>query len=175
MSPLKRWIVPGVVALAVCLALPIPTSAKPSSWKDASGASFRGEPVDILGPFVLFRSSGNFGRRVPMHVFTPDECRRIAAEIAQRPPRAASFAQAKGDATGELVGKVLRVRSRLELVPADLAALPEPELLLILAGSHNDGESWTMMGNMQALYRRVQRVFPGLMEGVFLGTRHNAA
>lgn len=174
MFPLKRWIAPGVLALAACLALPISAPAKSSSWKDASGASFRGEPVGLLGPYVLFRSSGNFGRRVPMHVFSVEDCRRIQAELAQRPARAASFAQATGDATSELVGKVVRVQSRLATAPADLAAIPEPELLLVLAGSHNDGESWTMVGNMQALYWRMQRVYPGLVEAVFLGTRHNA-
>jgi hypothetical protein len=175
MSPLKRWIVPGIFVLAAALALPLPVAAKSSSWKDAQGASFRGEPVELLGPFVLFRTGGNSGRRVPMHVFTPDECRRIAAEIAQRPARAAAFAQAKSDATGELVGKVARVQNRLTLAPADLASVPEPELLLVLAGSHNDGESWNMVGNMQALYWRMQRVYPGLVEAVFLGTRHDVA
>ncbi len=160
--------------LAVSLALPVSVSAKTSSWKDSSGASFRGEPIEILGPYVLFRSGGNYGRRVPLHVFSAEECRRIQAEISARPPRAASFAQAKGEATSELVGKVRRLQGK-ELVPADLAAIPEPELLLVLCGSHNDGESWPMISNMQALYWRVRRVFPGLMETVFVGTRHNAS
>ena len=172
--PLNRWMVSGALALAASLALPVSVHAKTSAWKDAAGASFRGEPVDILGPFVLFRSSGNYGRRVPLHLFSPEECRQIYTEIAVRPPRAASLAQAKGDATSELIGKVLQVQNKT-LVPAELAAIPEPELLLVLCGSHNDGESWVMVSNMVALTGRVQRVFPGLLQTVFLGTRHSEA
>jgi hypothetical protein len=169
-----RWIFSGILALAAWMTVSIPAFAKTSSWPDAQGASFRGEPVEILGPFVLFRTGGNNGRRLLLRGFSPEDCRRIEAEIALRPPRASTLAEAKGDATSELVGNVLQLRGKT-LVPADLSHLVEPALVLVLCGSHNDGESWAMAGNLQALDRRVDRVFPGLVATLFMGARHNEA
>lgn len=144
-----------------------------SAWKDPQGKSFRGEPTEILGPMVIFRTGGDSGRRMPLRAFSAEECRRIHAEIAEVPGRSARFAEAKGVATRQLIGRVQRVQNR-ELVPADLAGQGEPELLLVLSGSHNSGDGWFMSGNMQLFYWRVQRIYPGLMEGIFLGARHDA-
>ena len=149
-----------------------PAQAKMSDWKDAQGTSFRGEPTEILGPFVVFRTAGGYGRRAPLRVFSAEDCRRIQAEIAQRPPRAGSLAEAKGGGTGELAGHVLRLQGK-ELRPADLAHMPEPDLLLVLCGSHNEGTGWFMASNLMPFYWRVQRVYPGLMEAVFIGVRHD--
>ena len=167
-----RNFLPGALALSLLLAAASPVPAKMSTWKDVQGVTFRGEPTEIIGPFVLFRTGGGAGRHIPLRAFSPEDCRRLQAEIATRPPRAASFAAAKGGATVELVGNVLRVEGK-NLVPADLAHLPEPELLLVLCGSHNDGDGWFMASNLDPFYRRVQRVYPGLIDAVFLGTRHD--
>lgn len=164
--------------LPVCLALvfllaPLTSlQAKMSTWKDVQGASFKGEPTGILGPFAVFRTGSGSGRRVLLRAFTPEDCRRIHAEIAALPPRADSFAQAKGYATSDLVGHVGRIRNK-ELAPADLSAQPEPELLLVLSGSHNSGDGWFMASNFVQFYHRIQRLHPGLMEAVFLGARHD--
>ena len=158
--------------LIVLFVMPAPLPAKMSAWKDVSGASFKGEPTEVLGPFVVFRISGGGGRRALLRTFSPEDCRRIHAEIAAIPPRAGSFAEAKGYATSELVGKVQRVQNR-ELVPASLTNEAEPDLLLVLSGSHNSGDGWFMVSNLQQFYWRVRRVYPGLMEGIFLGARHD--
>lgn len=168
--PRRRFLVVALV-LCVLFALFTPGQAKMSSWKDVQGTSFKGEPTGILGPFVIFRTGGG-GRRVLLRAFSPEDCRRIHAEIAARPPRAERFAEAKGYATGDLVGAVSRVQNR-ELVPAGLTDEPEPELLLVLSGSHNSGDGWFMASNLNQFYHRVRRVYPGLMEGVFLGARHD--
>lgn len=172
MSCFRRWFIAGVLTLSVWLAFPPAVHAKASDWKDVQGTTFRGEPTEILGPFAVFRTGSDKGRRVLLRAFSEEECLRLHAEISTRPPRAASLAAAKGEATGELVGNV-RVVQDGELVPADLADRPEPELLMLLAGSHNDGDGWFMAGNMNLFFRRLQRSYPGLMEGVFLGTRHD--
>lgn len=161
-----------LVAGALCWILAAPLGAKTSAWQTVSGAKFRGEPTEVVGPFALFRTGAATGRHVPLHEFSAEDCRRIQAEIAALPPRAARLADAKGRATFELVGNVQRV-ARKELVPADLTQAPEPEFLLVLCGSHNDGDGWFMTTNLMPFYRRLQRVYPGLVEAVFLGTRHD--
>lgn len=172
MTSFSRWIVAGLVLAAGVLSLPVSARAKSSTWSDGKGGTFRGEPAQIIGPFALFRNGGN-GHRVLLRALTDDECRRFYTELSARPPRAANFAAATGAATSDLVGRVRRVENRA-LVPADLSALPEPELLLVLAGSHNEAEGWTMVSNLAAFDERVKRVFPGLMQTVFLGARHDA-
>lgn len=149
--------------------------AKTSTWKDLQGASFRGEPTEVIGPLAIFRTGSLGGRRVMLRGFAPEECRRLYQEISSRPARAAHWADAHGLATEDLVGHVLQLRGKT-LVPADLTVIPEPELLLVLYGSHNDGESWEMVGGtMTAIYHRIQRIYPGLLEAVFIGVRHNEA
>ncbi len=172
MTSLPRWICAGLALASGLLLSPQPAFAK-SSWSDGKGGTFSGTPVQVLGPFALFTGSGN-GRRVLLRTLSDDECRRFYTELAARPPRAKSLAEAKGDSTVDLVGRVLRVEGG-KLVPADLTREPEPELLLVLSGSHNEGEGWVMVSNLGPLDERVNRVFPGLMETVFLGARHDAA
>jgi len=60
-------------------------------------------------------------------------------------------------------------------VPADLSGQPEPDLLLVLSGSHNSGDGWFMAGSLRTFYWRLKRVYPALVEWVFLGARHNAS
>lgn len=148
--------------------------AKNSSWKDAQGASFRGDPREVLGPWAMFKTGPTSGRKVFLHNFSPADSLRFYEEISSRPALAKNWAEAKGMATQNMVGHVLQLKGK-DLVPADLAAMPEPQLLLVLVGSHNDGESWEMVGSMMSIYQRIQRVYPGLVGTVFLGTRHNNA
>ena len=168
----RRRITPCAVVCAILFAGWTPAQAKVSVWTDVQGASFKGEPTEILGPFAIFRTSSGSGRRVLLRGFSPEDCRRIHAELAARKPRADRFAEATGATTRDLLGNVLRVENR-ELVAADLTGEPEPELLLVLAGSHNSAEGWFMVSNFHEFYRRAQRVYPGLVSGVFLGARHD--
>jgi len=170
-TPHSRLLPRAVVALASIL-IALPAAAKPSSWNDARGESFRGEPTEILGPFAIFRV-GSAGRRVPLRAFSDEECRRIHAELAQRPSPGPDFARATGEATAELLGRVLRVEGK-DLVPAKLDGQAEPSLLLVLSGSHNSGEGWFMANNLSAFYHRLRRIYPNMLEAVFIGTRHDA-
>lgn len=150
-------------------------NAKTSQWKDVQGTSFRGEPMEVIGPNAVFKTGSLGGRRVLLRGISADDCRRVYAEIAKRPARAATWAAAQGLATSDVVGHVLQFDGK-DLVPADLTKMPEPQLLLVLFGSHNDGESWAMVGaTLAAVYHRVQRVYPGLLGAVFMGIRHNEA
>jgi hypothetical protein len=168
--PRRRFLVVALV-LSVLFGLFTPGQAKISTWKDVQGTSFKGEPTEVLGPFVIFRTSGG-GKRVLLRGFSREDCLRIHAEISARPAKTVQFAEAKAYATGGLVGRVQQVVDR-NLVDADLTAKPEPDLLLVLAGSNNSSEGWFMISNLHEFYRRVQRVYPQVMEGVFLGARHD--
>jgi hypothetical protein len=168
-----RCLVSLCVVTCLWLAAVPAVQAKMSTWKDVQGSTLlKGEPTEILGPYVIFRTAGG-GKRVLLRAFSPEDCQRIEAEVAARPAKAARFADAKAYATGGLVGRVQQVVDRA-LVEADLATRPEPDLLLVLAGSNNSREGWFMISNLHEFYRRVQRVYPDVLEGVFLGARHDA-
>ena len=74
-----RWSVPSCLLFALLAALPAPALAKTSAWKDAAGATFKGEPTEVIGPFAIFRTSGGSGRRVLLRALSPEDCRRFAA------------------------------------------------------------------------------------------------
>ena len=149
-------------------------AAKSSEWKDVQGTSFKGEPVEVIGPFAIFRTSTGSGQRMLLRGMPAEECLRFFNEISRRPALAEQCSAAKGAATNELIGRTLRFRYEdKKLIPADLSLIPEPQLLLVLYGSHGDGEAWTMLDNMAAIDARIQRVFPGLLQTVFMGVRHS--
>lgn len=163
-----------------CLALSLlagfstaPVAARTSTWTDNQGASFKAEPTEIMGPFALFNTSLSSGRRTLLRGLAPEECQRFHRETATRPARAASWAAARGAVTGDVVGRLLRVQQG-QLVPLDLTQLPEPEIVVLLFGSHNDGESWSMVHSFIPTYQRIQRVYPGRCDAVFFGVRHTS-
>lgn len=162
-------------ALAVLLTggLALPAVGRTSTWTDNQGTSFRAEPVEILGPFALFTTGPTAGRRTLLRGLAPEECQRFYRETADRPPRADSWTKARGLITADLAGRLQRVSQR-QLVPADLNALPEPEVVVLLFGSHNDGESWSMVHSFIPTHRRIQQVYAGRCQTVFFGVRHNA-
>ncbi|HEY8993756.1 MAG TPA: hypothetical protein VIM71_03650 [Lacunisphaera sp.] len=110
MHPRRRWLAFSSLTACVLLALLAPAHAKMSAWKDVQGASFRGEPREILGPLAVFSTGGHGGRWVLLRALSPEDCLRFQAEIAALPPRANRFSDAKGYATANLVGKVQRVQ-----------------------------------------------------------------
>jgi hypothetical protein len=164
----------ALVALLLLLSAitSLPLSAKSSEWQDLAGTKFKGEPVEILGPFALFKTGQTTGRRMRLRGLSPENIRRLHQELAARPARAPRWLDATGSATRELIGNTLRLEYE-KLVPANLSSVPEPDLLLLLFGSHNDGESWEMLRSITAVYERARRVYPGRLEAVFLGVRHN--
>ena len=146
--------------------------ARGASWKDAKGATFTGDPLEVLGPWALFKTGPLSGRRVFLHTLSPTDCQRVYHDVSSWPSPAAKWSEATGAVTKDVIGHVLQLKGKT-LVPADLTGMPEPELVLLLIGSHNDSEGWEMVSNMMPIHQRIQRAFPGLMGTVFLGIRHN--
>lgn len=163
----------GLVLAAVMVAV-APAAAKRPEWQDVAGNEIKGKPVEVLGPFALFKSGARAGQRVLLRGLAPEDAARLGAEMAERPARAASWADAAGDVTAELPNRVMRVEQD-KLVLADLTAVPEPEVLVVLFGSHNDGESWRMLGNFEPTYRRLRAMYGDRVEALFYGVRHDAA
>lgn len=166
--------------LLACLALACAClnslSAALTEWTDADGKAFKGEPIQRFGSLALFRVSGERVRRVPLRALSEDDCRRFQQEIAARPARAATWADATGRATAELPGDVYKLDPQYRrMVRADLRDVPEPELIFLIVGSHSNGASWSMLGNLMPFYHRIQRVYPGVVGTVFFGRAHTAA
>ena len=145
-------------------------------WPDANGGRFRGEPASLFGPLALFRTKESLLRRVPLRALSPEECQRFYRAIAARPVRADRWADAQGKATREMIDNTRQLDfAKQVLVPANLGALAEPELLVVFYGYQNLPGAWLIVNNIGPNYQRVQRLHPGLAHGVFYGLAPTAA
>jgi len=167
-----RFIVRALLAFAAAHML----CAAPSEWTDADGQHFKGEPIDVFGSLALFRTSDELVRRVPLRALSPEDCQRFYRAVSAKPARAARWSEAKGKATSELPGAVIKLDPQYRrTVPADLSTVPEPQLLFLLSGSHSDAASWDMLSNFIPTHIRIQRVYPGVVGTVFFGRAHEPA
>ncbi|MSU49064.1 MAG: hypothetical protein EXS37_08280, partial [Opitutus sp.] len=144
-----------------------------SEWKDHKGATFRGEPVEALGPLALFRIGSNSSRFLPMRIFSPEDCVRFYQAIAGRPARADRWSDAKGQASGELIGR-LQIAERGQLQAFNFTAVPEPELLIVLFGGKRNPDAappYFLLDNLAPFINRVQRVYPGRVATVVWAVR----
>ncbi|MBL9200241.1 MAG: hypothetical protein JNL39_07020 [Opitutaceae bacterium] len=156
--------------LALVALLAAPLIAATPEWKDAKGATFRGEPVEIVGPMALFRTGSISTRFVPTRAMSPEDCVRFHQAIAGRAPRAERWSEAKGEATADLVGKLKRSDNR-ELKPIDFAATPEPEMIIAIFIGKREGSINHLLDNLAPFVSRVRRVYPGRVETVILPSR----
>ncbi len=149
------------------LCLATRAGAAMSDWKDEAGKTFKGEPADVLGPFAVFRVGGGNGRTVPWNKFSPEECARFHREISAREAAAPG---ARGAIFRELEGRVLQMKSG-KPAPVDVKERPEPGVIVLISLSNKDGAATRLVTAFQLNYRRIQQVFPGQMEAVFVGQR----
>jgi len=161
----------GAGLAAACL-LTVTAAARNESWTDTGGTRFKGEPIEVLGPFALFRTSSWSGRLVLLHLLRPEDCVRFYQATRARPARAADWSQARGDLTQELFGNVKRLAGA-RLVRADLKGRPEPEFLILFFADQGISKSWDMVGSPAAeLYASLQQKYPGMVEAVFWAPRN---
>ena len=140
-----------------------------AEWKDTKGATFKGEPVEAMGPLVLFRTGGTTSKFMPMRTLSPEDCVRFYQATAGRAARAATWSEARGKASSEFIGRLLRVEGG-KLKPVDLTKLPEPELLIVLFRSRQGGGSWRLFDNLTPFLNRIQRVYPGRVATMVMST-----
>jgi len=138
-----------------------------SEWKDAKGAVFKGEPVEVVGPLAVWRTGATSSKFLPTRALSAEDCARFHAATASRAPRAAKLSEAQGEATREFVGRLLRLDGG-KAKPADLAALPEPELLIVLAASRRAEGFLTLMDNLGPFASRMAKVYQGRVAAVVL-------
>jgi hypothetical protein len=143
--------------------------AKPSEWTTVLGGSFKGEPLQALGPMALFRTSSG----VKWELF-----RSLSAETIQRFYReaklagpASRWADTKAYATAELVGRASLLGADGKLAKTDFTKVPEPQLLLVLYGPRPWGDSVTVAVAPQGVYAHLNSIRPGQVEFVFLGDK----
>lgn len=143
-------------------------------WKDTQGNSFSAEPMESLGPLALFRTKSLGGRMLAWRFLAPAGCVRFYEQIRGKPARAGDWAQATGIISREIAGKVKQVQDK-ELVAAGVAGRPEPEFYVLFFANSAVGKSWEMLGHSGDYYYKLQQSHPGMVSGVFIGMRHNAA
>ncbi|HUR57511.1 MAG TPA: hypothetical protein VM029_07370, partial [Opitutaceae bacterium] len=156
------------------MALPVAQAAQPASeWRIVNGPTFRGEPVEALGPLMLFRTGATSSKFLPMRGFAPEDCVRFHQAVAARPARAGRWSDAKGEASGECIGKLQRAE-RGQLQKFDFAEVPEPELMIVLYGGRRQPEAAApsyLMDNLAPFLNRVQRVYPGRVATIVWAVR----
>lgn len=167
MGLLKLSLLPIPVMVWLAFQASVAT-AQAADWRDRNGTKIKGQPVEVMGPFALFRDSAVRGNRVLLRGLAPEDCVRFYRETAERAELGPSLAAATGAITRRLSGGVQRVRGE-ELVPADLSAQAEPELLVVLFGHPYDGKSWAGIRDLIAIYHRLKRVYGDRFEFLYFG------
>lgn len=142
-----------------------------AGWQDVSGAKIKGKPMDVLGPFALFRDSVLRGQRVLLKGLTPEDCVRLRESLGESYNPGPTFAEATGIVTSRLAGRLEWMRDQ-ELTPADLSQQAEPEIIVFLFGHPHNGKSWRGLGNLVSTYHRLKRVMGDRIEFVFVGAVH---
>lgn len=156
-----------LAGLTVVGALPAAPAA--SEWKDAKGATFRGDPVETAGPLALFRTGGFSSRFVPLRALPPADCVRFFEAVRGRAPRADRWSAARGEATAELAGRVRAGGAKT----VDFDAVPEPEMIVGIFAGRREGGFSRLLDNLGPFLRRVQRVYPGRVVSVLFPSRQS--
>lgn len=164
---------PRSLALLLVWAVALRGFAAPApEWKDGKGATFRGEPVEVLGPLLMFRTGAVSSKFLPARGFSPEECVRFYQAIAHRAARADRWSDAYGEASRECVGALQRPENG-QLRAVDFSRVPEPELMLILGGGRRaEGAEAPhyLLDNLAPFVNRIQRVYPGRVATIVTAT-----
>ena len=166
----KITLMAGSLALA-SFGGPALVQAAVEEWKDTQGASFRGEPVESLGPLALFQTKGGGGRPLAWRFLAPADIARFYEQTKGRAARADDWSQARSLISEEIAGRVSRVRDG-KLVPAETKGAPEPEFYVLFYASAGASKSWDMVGHSADPMNRLKELYPGMVEGLFFGLRH---
>lgn len=156
--------------IVILFACSLSLEAKTSDWSDILGNSFRGEPLQVLGPMALFRTSSGGTKWVLLRSLSTETIQRFyrEARVSEPAPR---WADTKADAAVELVGRASHIGADGKMAKADFTKVAEPQLLLVLYGPRAWGDSQTVALAPQGIYTHLQALRPGQLEFVFLGDK----
>ena len=156
--------------IILLLACSLSLEAKPSDWTNVLGNSFKGEPLQALGPMALFRTSSGGVRWELFRSLSVETIQRFHRETKLADP-VSRWANTKADATAELVGRASHLGADGKWAKADFTKVPEPQLLLVLYGPRPWGDSVTVAVAPQGVYAHLHALRPGQVEFVFLGDK----
>lgn len=169
---MKMWKLERLlVATALLFSSMGEAAAKRENWKDTQGGQFRAEAAEVLGPFALFRNTLTTGRRLPLRFLRAEDCVRLHQSLQAEPAPAADWTETKSPVPLDFLGRVMRVQDG-KLVPADLKGRPEPKVYVIVFANNGEGKSWDMIGTVNAKYYELVGAYPGQIEALLFGVRH---
>lgn len=160
------------VVLAACCALVSAGLAKTDQWTDAEGKSFKGEAIQVLGPYALFRLPNKSPKLVPLGQLNAKDSVRFATQSASKPAAAADWADSRTNLGSDIFSNATKVEGA-ELVPVDLKGRPEPQLYLVCFVSNGEGKSWGVLGKIGWQFGELQKKYPNMVEGLMYGVKHS--
>lgn len=164
----------SLVLLLTLLAVhPAPAAAKSETWTDAKGKPFKGAPAAIIGPYAVFSTSRFATTLVRLQTMAPADCVRLYEALRDKPARALEWSETQSPLSREIFTHAWTLQGD-RLVKADLSGRPEPELFILVFGSHDQRASWDVLGAVRIVYDRITVQYPGLVEAVFLGVDNDA-
>ncbi len=164
----------GCFFALACLGLAATARAASTEWKDNQGGTFKGTPVEALGPFALFQTGPAAGRVLAWRALAPADCIRFYEQTRTKPARSDDWAKSRSVLSMEITDRVKRLQGD-ELVPAGLAGRPEPEFLILFFANNAVAKSWDMLGHSIEPFNKLQQSYPGQVEGLYFGMWHTAA
>lgn len=144
--------------------------AKSEDWKNAKGETFSAAPSDILGPWALFSD----GTLLPLSLLSPEDSVRFYERLKDVPARANDWKDATSPISSELYGRLNRY-SGSQLAKDDENGRPEPEFYIVFFTTGDKNLSWNeLQRSTPALYAKVMKDYPDLVQGVVFGVGDTA-
>ncbi|WP_404425506.1 hypothetical protein [Nibricoccus sp. IMCC34717] len=156
--------------LAACV-LALPSYGKNEKWKMPDGKVISAEASDIIGPFAILGGAGVPGRKLPLSSLAEGDAVRFAEAMAKKTWPTNDWSKSKSTMATDLAA-VTRVDGD-KLVPVDRKGVPEPLLYLVFFADSSVGDSWGFVGSGGWKYSDLKGRFPGGVEFVMAGVRHN--
>ncbi|MDX2185350.1 MAG: hypothetical protein SFV32_00315 [Opitutaceae bacterium] len=164
-------LLPVVIALATFGAVTVAAQAKNEKWKMPDGKTFSAEASEVFGPFAIFGGPGQPGRKLPLTALAEADVFRFADGLAKKPEPVADWSTSKSVMAADLKGAT-KVEGD-KLVPVDFKGIPEPLLYVVFYADSGVGDSWGFVGGAAWRYNDFKTRFPGKVEFVMVGVRHN--
>jgi hypothetical protein len=159
-----------VAIAAAVLGFATAASAKSEEWKNAKGETFSAGASDIIGPWALFDD----GTLVPLSALSAEDSVRFYERLKDVPERADDWKNATSKVSAELYGRLNHYAGE-ELATDNESGRPEPEFFIIFFTTGDKNMSWNeLQRSTPALYAKVMKDFPGLVQGVVFGVGDTA-
>lgn len=155
------------------LSLVLTCSAQADDWTDTQGKAFKAEPIEALGPFVVFSEKPTVGRCLPVQALPLTELARFSTAVKNRSARATDWAQATSPLTAELRGRLEKMEQK-RLVPFPVEGRPEPAVVVVVFLNKKSGDTWKLLWGSVEPISKLAKLPPGLVECVAYGVNYDS-